>query len=329
MADRVYEMLWNCTACGTNGLLGKSQRRCPNCGSPQDESKRYFPKPGEEVAVEGHRFEGADWTCGACTTPNGAAAAFCQNCGNPKEGNKSAKLQTDRIVKDGSLVDNKPKDAAAPKKARSKLPILIAAAVGVVGVVLAFLLLIKKDVTVDIMAHTWTRSIAIERFDAVHESAWCDALPGGAYNVSHTREERSTKQVADGQECHDRQKDQGDGTFKVVNECKTKYKTEPVYDDKCHFDVDRWHHQRDELAKGGLTDAPQWPAVRLAGFGTGRGAEREGTRAEKYSLQLRDAKSGKEHSCDYAEPQWRSIADRSRHSIQVRLLGTAVCESLK
>ena len=329
MADRVYEMLWNCAACGTTGLLGKSQRRCPNCGSPQDEKKRYFPKPGEEVAVHGHRFEGADWSCGACTTPNGTAAAFCQNCGNPQEGNKSAVLQSDRILKEGALIDNKPKPLLPPKAVRSKLPILIAAGLAVVGVVVAVLLLVKKDVTVDVMEHVWTRSIGIERYDAVHESAWCDSLPMGAYNVSRSREQRSTRQIADGQECHDRQKDQGDGTFKVVNECKTKYKSEPVYDDKCRYDVDRWHNVRTETARGGLTQPVTWPPVRLAGHGSGRGAEREGKRPEAFTLQLRDAKSGTQHDCDYGEAKWRSVPDRSRHALQVRLLGTAVCESLK
>ena len=327
MAERVYEMLWNCSACGTTGLLGKSQRRCPNCGSPQDETKRYFPKPGEEVAVHGHRFEGADWTCGACTTPNGKAAAFCQNCGNPQEGNKSAVLQADRIIKDGAVVDNKPQPPAKQGKG-ARIALAVGAVVVVVGVVLAVLLLVKKDVTVDVTGHAWTRTIAVERYDAVHESAWCDGLPGGAYNVSRTREQRSTKQVADGQVCNDRQKDQGDGTFRVVTECKTKYRDEPVYDDKCHYDVDRWHQAREEVARGGLAQPPTWPPVRLAG-GSGRGAEREGKRTETYTVQLRDAKSGKVHECAYPEAKWRSIPERSRHSIAVRLIGTADCETLK
>jgi hypothetical protein len=327
MNERVYEMLWDCSACGTVGLLGKSQRRCPNCGSPQDVAKRYFPKPGEEVAVSGHRFEGADWTCAACTTPNGAAASFCQNCGNPKEGNANAALQADRVLKEGALLPA-PSSGPPPKKPMSKLPILIGAGVLVVGVVVAALLLIKKDATVDVTGHVWSRSIAIERFDAVRDSAWCDSLPGGAYSVSRSREVRSHRQIADGQDCHDRQVDRGDGTFVVKTECKTKYRDEPVYDDKCSFLVDRWAKVRDEVARGGLAQQPAWPALRLAS-GSGRGAEREGGRSERYTLQLRDAKTGKVHECDYPEPKWRSVADRSRHTIKVRLVGSAVCESLK
>src|SRR4051812_38974182 len=85
-------MLWDCSSCGTKKLLGKTHRRCPNCGAPQDPSKRYFPAPGEEVAADGHVFVGADWVCAACTTPNSKAAQFCGNCGNPREGNAAAKL---------------------------------------------------------------------------------------------------------------------------------------------------------------------------------------------------------------------------------------------
>lgn len=328
MVDRVYEMLWNCTACGTNALLGKSQRRCPNCGSPQDESKRYFPKAGEEVAVDGHRFEGADWTCGACTTPNGAAAAFCQNCGNGKDGNKSAALQADRIVKDGALVDNQAPAPAPAQPSRSKMPLVLGGVAVVVCLVVAVLVLVKKDVSVDVAGHVWTRTIGVERFEAVQESAWCDSMPGGAYNVSRSRQERSQRQVPNGEECHDRQKDQGDGTFKVSTECKPKYKSEPVYADKCSFAIDRWHRVREEVARGGLAQSPSWPALRLRG-GSGLGAEREAGRAEAYTLQLRDPKTGKQHDCGYAEPRWRSVADGSRHSLQVRLLGGAVCDSLK
>lgn len=339
MTERVFEMLWDCSSCGTNALLGKSQRRCPNCGAPQDPTKRYFPKPGEEVALDGHRFEGADWVCGACTTPNGAAAAFCQNCGNPKDGNQQVRFQPDRILQGGALVEtaNAAVGGASTKtasttnaatKPKSKALLLIAAAIALVVVVVAVLLLWKKDVTVDVMAHTWKRAVDIERYEAVRESAWCDSMPGGAYNVHRSRERRSTRQIADGQTCHDRQVDRGDGTFVVKTECQTKYRSEPIYDDKCSFDVDRWHKVRDEIAQGGLLQQPAWPQPRLQ-LGSGRGAERTGARSERYTVQLRDAQSGKTHECDYDEAKWRSIADRSRHKIKVRLIGTAVCDSLQ
>ena len=47
----IFEMLWDCGFCGTGQLLGKTNRYCPSCGAPQDETKRYFPPPGKEVAA--------------------------------------------------------------------------------------------------------------------------------------------------------------------------------------------------------------------------------------------------------------------------------------
>ena len=58
-----YEMLWDCPCCSTPKLLGITHRHCPNCGAPQDATKRYFPPAGEEVAVENHPFQGKDKVC--------------------------------------------------------------------------------------------------------------------------------------------------------------------------------------------------------------------------------------------------------------------------
>jgi hypothetical protein len=115
-------------------------------------------------------------------------------------------------------------------------------------VLLIVMVVWKKDIAVDVTAHRWTREVDVERYDAVREDAWCDQLPGGAYAVTRTREVRDHKQIPDGQDCHDRHIDKGDGTFTVKQECTTKYRSEPVYGDKCHYSVDRWHVVRTEQA---------------------------------------------------------------------------------
>lgn len=330
MSEPVYEMLWDCSACGTAGLLGKSQRRCPNCGSPQDPGKRYFPKPGEAVEVKGHSFEGADWSCGACATPNGAAAKFCANCGNPKEGNAAVAIQADRIVKDGAVVapaGSKP-PAAPPAAASSKKGGMLGAAIAVAVVVLLVLVLWKKDVAVEVAGHQWTREIDVERFEAVRESAWCNELPAGAANVSRQREVRSQRAIPDGEECQDRQIDKGDGTFTVKKECKPKTRNEPVYDDKCSFDIDRWRVVRTDKVGGDLAVAPAWPAPKLGGPAAGRGAERAGARRESYEVKLR-APDGESFTCPLAEPRWRGMAPGSKLKMKVRMIGAAVCDSLQ
>ena len=33
-SEGFFEMLWDCDHCGQQGLLGKTQRHCPECGAP-------------------------------------------------------------------------------------------------------------------------------------------------------------------------------------------------------------------------------------------------------------------------------------------------------
>jgi hypothetical protein len=331
MNEPVFEMLWDCSSCGTTGLLGKSQRRCPNCGAPQDPAKRYFPQPGAAVAAKGHAFVGADWSCAACSTPNGAAAAFCVNCGNPKAGNAAVATRADQIVKDGVVVEPAP---VSPQRASPRSPalriVLAAFALGVVIVIA--LALWKKDATVDVVGHRWTREIDVERFDAVRDQAWCDSMPSGAYNVSRSRAVRTTNKVPVGEDCHDRNVDRGDGTFTVQKECKTRYRDEPVYDDRCAFDVDRWRVVRTAKAQGALAPSPSWPDPGLASSASAsvrRGAERAGARREDYVVQLRDARTGKKHECSFAQDRWNALPAGSRHTMKIRMIGAAVCDSLR
>ena len=80
----IFEMLWDCGFCDTKQLLGKTNRYCPSCGAPQDETKRYFPPPGKEKEVVANTtFDGVDVKCPACGTPNGAKANNCKHCGSP------------------------------------------------------------------------------------------------------------------------------------------------------------------------------------------------------------------------------------------------------
>ena len=83
------------------------------------------------------------------------------------------------------------------------------------------------------------------------------------YQIGSCRQEqRSTRRVPDGQECRTVRRDQGDGTFREERQCETKYRDEPVYDDKCTWSGQRWESDRTEEVSGGLSDTPVWPDVR-------------------------------------------------------------------
>lgn len=325
-----YEMWWDCSACGTAALLGKSQRCCPNCGSPQDPTKRYFPPPGQEVVADGHQYQGADWSCAACQTPNGAAAAFCVNCGNPKDGNATVTRVKDQLVKGGRVIDEVALQAKSLQRGfRRRKPMVIAAAVAIVVVVLA-LLFIKHDVAVGVTARTWTRAIDIERFRAQQDSAWCDQMPHDAYSASRSREVRSHKSIPDGQECHTRRVDRGDGTFTTKNECTTKYRKEPVYSDKCRYTVDRWGVDRTAGNSGtGISPRPTWPAVHLNGQRSGRGAEREGSRRARNIVHLQSVTKAKDTwTCDFDESRWVQLTEGTRLNVKVNMLGMISCDTL-
>jgi hypothetical protein len=83
MAEPVYEMLWNCSHCSTQKLLGLTHRHCPNCGAKQDPSARYFPADHEKVAVQNHQYVGADLVCRYCSAACSRKAHNCAQCGAP------------------------------------------------------------------------------------------------------------------------------------------------------------------------------------------------------------------------------------------------------
>jgi len=327
-----YEMLWDCAQCNTKGLLGDSHRHCPTCGAAQDPSKRYFPKEGEEVEARNHKFVGADWSCAYCSSPNSRAAAHCTNCGAGQDGTKPVAIVVDTATPPAEPV-------AAPAPAARSLGWLRWALAALALVVVGFIVLFTstKDTTATVAQRTWAREIQIEQMARVSDAAWCDSLPVDAYSVTRHREQRSTRQVPDGQICHDERIDKGDGTFVKRRECTPRYRAEPVYDDRCRYQVNRWRSVRTLKADTQNALMPVWPTVSNlnanflgAGVGGGMGAlgsEREGARRENYVLTL--ASGGKTWTCNVSETVWNKYEQGSTTPLKVRLTGGADCDSLK
>ncbi len=318
----VFEMWWDCGYCETKGLLGASNRHCPQCGAAQDAERRYFPPPGQEVASN-HAFDGADVLCPACNTPNGAKAVHCRQCGSPLDGSANVVQVADR----GSAA---PVAAAGagPKKKRW-WPWVVAAAMALMCTVCGITVFWTKPSEAVVKAHSWSREIDIEQMQARSDSSWCDSLPSDAYGVSRHREQRSTKRIPDGQTCSTRDVDRGNGTFERRQECSTKYREEPVYDTRCNFTVNRWGVGRTVKAAGqGLAVAPQWPAVNLPRTGSTLGAEREGARREKYELTF-EGPTHENWLCEVPAQKWSSYRDGEKRTVKVSvILGTIACEEL-
>ncbi len=325
MTEQFFEMLWDCEQCATRGLLAKSQRHCPACGSAQNPEKRYFPEPGKEIEVAGHRYTGADWLCAYCQSPNGASASFCGNCGGPKDGTKEVARVVDKADEPPILAPT----SVTPPSGRRGWGRMVAAIAALVAIVVGYSLFSKHDETATVVSRSWVRTIDVERFAAVSESAWCDALPAGAYDVTRFSQQRGTRQVEAGQECKDKRIDKGDGTFVRENECTPRFKDVPVFDMKCNFHVDRWQVQRTEKAAGDAAATPTWPMPQLAttGFLRGLGQERAGPRHETYTVNLA-AKEGKQWRCDVLPAVWAALKEQQNVRLEVRGTGGAVCDSL-
>ena len=327
-----YEMLWDCAQCETRGLLGSSHRHCPTCGAAQDAVKRYFPKPGEEVEAKNHKYVGTDWNCAYCGTPNSLASAHCTNCGAGQDGSQPV-----AIVADTQAL---PVVAAAAPPAKPQwgwmrwaLGLTLLAVMALVA-----MFFITKNTAVSVSQKTWQREIQIERFAPVSESAWCDAVPADAYSVTQSREQRSTKKIPDGQDCQETRVDKGDGTFVKRQECTPRYREEPVYDSRCHFQINRWRVHRAVKSGSETSLAPVWPSLgqlthgklgtngALGSMGT-IGAEREGARREVYELTL--TSGGKSWSCKVSESIWTKTQQGSTTQVKVRMIGGPDCSTIQ
>ena len=325
--ETYYEMLWDCDQCSTKGLLGDSHRHCPTCGAAQDPTKRYFPEPGSEVEARNHQFVGADWACAYCSSPNSAAAAHCTNCGAGQDGTKPVALMADTAAPAPERVA--PPAPAAPRSGWWRWALAFFA---LAVVALGFMFTRTHEATATVSGKNWQREIQIEKFGPVSDTAWCDSLPGDAYAVSQSREQRSTRRVEDGQVCHDERIDKGDGTFVKRRECTPRYREEPVYDNRCRYQVNRWRSYRTVQAGPQTAAAPVWPALGNIGnanslVGNTMGAERSGARSESYVLSLQAG--GKIFTCNVSESVWTKYEQGSTAPLKVRMTGGADCGSLK
>lgn len=347
-----YEMLWDCSACGTPKLLGIQHRHCPACGSPQDPTARYYPSDDDKVAVEDHVYQGADLVCPGCTTANAGQAQFCVGCGAPLGADaKQAAARAEQQAAQGGFAGESVKDARAEARARRDAQsaqaqakpaapgmskgLKIGLIVGGVAIVLAVIVFVlffwKREAAVEVEGHRWARTIDVEVYDDVRDSEWCDQMPKKARKVSRKKEKRSTKKIQDGEECVKKRKDNRDGTYKEVKECKPKYREEPVYDQKCYFQIDKWVVKRTEKAEGqAKAPEPAWPAVTLTKPGTCKGCEREGKRVETYWLRMLRKQEEQADECEVERALWDGAEVGSRWTAEVGMVGDGLdCDSLQ
>lgn len=356
---KTYEMMWDCGACGTPKLLAKTHRHCPTCGSPQDPTWRYFPPDDEKVAVEDHQFVGKDKVCDACGTPNSADAGFCGACGSDLDTAREAGTRAEQSAAEGqSFAEDDADKAAAEHRARQKaareakeqaqreahgappkssgggakkLAIVAAGMAALIAVIACIgIFTWKKEAVLINTGHSWARTIEVEQKKTVTESAWDDEVPRGATVQSCSKQKRSTKKVADGQTCSTKRKDNGDGTFTEREVCKTKYRSEPVYGQKCRYSIDKWVTSRTAKASGkGMSPEPHWPDPKLKKTGNCLGCEREGSKKETYTLTFKDTSDKKVHSCNVKSGVWKKVKPKTKWKGKIGVVtGSLDCSDL-
>jgi hypothetical protein len=342
--DGVYEMLWNCRYCGTEKLLGKTHRFCPNCGATQDPEWRYYPSDEEKVAVKDHVFVGADHTCPSCGTLQAANVKFCTRCGAPQDAAEAVKTQAARVGNaftgedlhtrqqvEFDQLTGRDSLASRSTKAKPRSPLMgIIIAVIVIAVIggILYAIFASREAVVYAAGFQWERVVYVEELKSVPGRSVCSSMPAGAYSVDRRREQVDTRRVPDGESCTNRQVDNGDGTFRQERVCQTTYRDEPVYGDVCYYTIDLWQPDRESRISGDKSTEVVWPDPRLAPTGNCRGCERESGREELYVLVLRDG--DKTYECPVTPELWQATNIEDTFNLQVAQVGGAPrCNTLE
>lgn len=332
-----YEMFWDCASCGTKKLLGVTHRHCPNCGSAQDENARYFPAVNEEIALTNHTYYGVDWDCEYCSTPNSNNAKYCVNCGAGKEGTKPVVVVHERVAKSSPKTNKSSIEPSLtrPVSIEKRSANYLAIGIGVIFTLLIIALItgfmVKTEESALVYNKDWQRSIAVEQYNALSGSDWCSSKPSDAYNVTSSREVRDHKQVADGKSCTTSNVDKGDGSYSKQTTCTTKYKSVPIYDNKCYYTVNRWGYSRSITSKGDHKTDPYWSSVgRLTNSALNMlGNERLGGRSEIYTVYLKNKKKENDTwSCSINQNAWSGFQIDTSFKLKVNMFGVADCSTL-
>lgn len=305
----IREGVWDCRYCGAKGVRGSSTC-CSGCGAPRDaEVRMYLPEDAQEVldkrALERARA-GADWQCPYCGNDNPAGQKSCQGCGATADGSEKRRGP--------SPSTNVPKAVPAPRPVRRLWPFVV----GVSALIAAgvyFLAFSTHEEPLEVVGHSWSRQIEVERLMTVAEEAWEGSVPSDARVLSSHREKYRTDKIQTGtRQVKTGSRDLGNGYFEDVYTDQPVYEERPVYKNKIRYEVDRFRPVRTEKAEG-RDKNPRWPPVSLLR------EEREGARREIYTLLLK-GKDG-EKTFDLSDPaRWSAYEVGQQVRAQIRAAGS-------
>ncbi|MFA7407454.1 MAG: hypothetical protein WCY93_06390 [Anaerolineaceae bacterium] len=279
-------LIWQCAFCDTQnpGPI----KSCTNCGAPQPENVEFLQVDEarfnfiKDEALIRMAKSGPDIHCPFCGTRNLATNDICTNCGGDLGwGGKERQVgQRVRSVTEAQAPPQIDDSTAKKRKAPTLAIILIILALIVGCVVLLVMLLRTDDVTATVTDVLWERSINVEVYTSITETAWRDEVPIGAqvtYCSSTYRYTSNTYVSGSVEVCGDPYvEDTGTGVGEVVQDCSYE-----VYDDYCEYTAMAWVVVR-TVTESGYDLSPFWPAVNL------HLGEREGEHSESYMINFSD-----------------------------------------
>jgi len=339
--EQVFQMLWDCRFCGTKKLLGIEHRHCPNCGAAQDPAWRYFPTDEDKKIVSDpkYAYAGIDKACPFCKQPNSANAKFCVACGGDLE--KAAQVE----LKDAKTASGKAEDLTLKKFQQQqaaiaaqnkgmptwlKIVIIVAVIAGIIGGALFFLSRSTYASQIKVADANWERTVQVVEYQAQPGDTWCDAMPGGAYNVIR-RAGTDYRSVREACGSHTEKVDRGDGSFSertVTDYCD---KQVPYSRDKCTYVVNRWNQVDMLKTSGGANDTPIWPNFTPNRGGTDViGSRKQGNTTQTYRVIFdRADNKGKITFMPTTFEEWQKFRVGQRYSVEIDRLENVHWNTLK
>jgi membrane protease subunit (stomatin/prohibitin family) len=338
------ELEWTCKRCGSKNL--GTARNCVSCGAPMSESANFELPPEQQMMTDLAAIAkakiGPDIHCRSCGTRNPGNAKVCSQCGADLTG--STQRQSGQVLgafssvpapdvkcpscgqmnpalalkckNCGSTLTRSTAPAFAPRPIttpKSKSNPLIWIGVAAIALFACwFLFLRTTDVSASVQSVEWQRTIDILAQRPVDHSTWRDQIPSGASIGSCTQKVRSTQDNPAPNStkiCGTPYTiDQGNGTGKVVQDCKYEVK-----DAWCAYTQLEWVTISTANEQG--TDFnPIWPRVNLASD------QREGDRHESYQVIF--SSESKQYTYTTLDAiEFQRYTPGSRWSIKVNALG--------
>ena len=363
-----YEGKWRCLRC-SSANLGRNLN-CLTCGVKRGDDVEFFLETDaaalSNTDLLNQANAGADWICRYCSGNNRASERQCSSCGSRRSANDKQLIEETRGVSDWSEQALKAARlnlqannfSSQPKKAffssrLFKFILLGAGSVTALFVGLLALLIYSTTlvypVEVEVTGLEWKRTVSIEEYKTVEETAWEGEVPPGARiksneralhhtekvpNGTRTVPETFTEQVSDGTEsyvCGRTSKKNGyfedkyctrtkyKSVTKTRNRTETNYKDVPVYKTRYNYLIDKWV-TTDEKTTSGTDFNPQWAAVQTDNLRT-----RIGRRAENYNLLCKElGGDNKLHTIKLTAENWSKFKNGDRLHGKTNLIGDLV-----